>query len=169
MTLITAVVITSRAVRPALASRSYSLTNPTTAPVSSTTGTALIRCRPKVSAISLVGMPGDTVTTGVVMISPARAAAAVPAVTEVVRSVTRAVYDPASQRNAPQECRGDEHEAGRELDRTTMIKLYRKQRPGRIQSKQAARTIAALLALPARVIRHRCGKDNRLSMGSASG
>ena len=74
VTLTTAVVITSRAAGPDLASRSYSLTSPTTPPVSSTTGTALIRCRRSACAMSASGVSAGTVTTGVVMISPAVAA-----------------------------------------------------------------------------------------------
>ena len=81
LTLITVVVITSRTTPPVLASRSYSLTIPTGAPASLTTGVALIRCWVNVSATCCVESSARTVITGDVMTSPAvtcAGAAAVP-------------------------------------------------------------------------------------------
>src|SRR5579875_2894865 len=69
VTLITEDVITSRATSPARASRSCSLTRPTTPPVASSTGTALIRFSRSTAAISPTGVSADTVITGVVIIS----------------------------------------------------------------------------------------------------
>ena len=93
VTLTTALVITSRAVSPVRASRSYSLTSPTTPPASSRTGTALTWCRRSVCAICVTGVPAGTVTTGAVMISPARSPAAlVPAAPGPVSPAIRPVY-----------------------------------------------------------------------------
>jgi hypothetical protein len=69
LTVITDAVITSLAVSPPRASRSYSLTRPTTAPPASTTGTPLIRLSRSRPAITGTGVFPVTVTTRVVMIS----------------------------------------------------------------------------------------------------